>query len=104
MINIFNFDPIEPSINTFDVSQCYKNKDKTEFAIAFDYPKDIDKTSFEEIFERYVEKKFYEPILSALSVYNVSPLRIIPPEIRASNNGFVIYTGLTNYAPPISIL
>ncbi|RMZ95133.1 antigen B membrane [Brachionus plicatilis] len=99
---MFNFDPVEPSFKTFDVSQCYKNKEKIQFAISFDYPQDIDKIVFKEIFERYVEKKFYEPILSALSVYNLSPLRIIPSEIRASNSGFVIYTGLTSYAPPIN--
>lgn len=89
-------------METFDVSQCYKNKEKTQFAISFDLPLDVDKTSFKQNFERHVKKKFYEPMLSALSIYDISPLRIIPPEIRASDSGFVIYTGLTNYAPPIS--
>lgn len=57
---------------------------------------------FRRGFQRFVETGFYKPMLSALSPYNVSPLRIIPPTIRANTNGFVIYSGITNYAPPIS--
>lgn len=84
------------------MSQCYKNKEKTQFAISFDFPSDVDKISFKQNFEKNVKKNFYEPMLSPLSIYNISPLRIIPPKIRASDSGFVIYSGLTNYAPPIS--
>ncbi|CAF0709531.1 unnamed protein product [Brachionus calyciflorus] len=102
VMNIFDFDPVEQPNTIFDVSQCYQGKGKTEFALSFKYPEDVDALLFKSLYRRFVPKKFYEQMFSALSSYNFSPLRIIPPTLVASTNGFLIYTGLTNFAPPIN--
>lgn len=37
-INIFDFDPTVLTPSNFDVSSCFKGKEKTQFAIHFSYP------------------------------------------------------------------
>lgn len=37
-INIFDFDPTALTPSNFDVSSCFKGKEKTQFAIHFSYP------------------------------------------------------------------
>ncbi len=41
-------------------------------------------------------------MLSALTMYNFSPLRIIPPVVQSHSNGFVVYSGITNTSAAIS--
>lgn len=101
MINIYDFDPVVIDFKKFDVSTCFQGKDKTQFAISFKYPDEIDYSLFKSGYERFVETDFYKPMMSSLSTYNLSPLRIIPPKIRSQKSGFVIYSGLIN--SPLSI-
>lgn len=37
-VNIFDFDPAPLTPSDFDVSNCYRGKEKTQFAIQFTYP------------------------------------------------------------------
>ena len=49
-----------------------------------------------------MEQLFDVQIFQLLSNYNFSPVRIIPPKIRALKDGFVVYSGLTNYPAALS--
>lgn len=40
-INIFDFSPSSISLNEFDVTSCFKAKDKIQFAIPFRRPQDL---------------------------------------------------------------
>ena len=40
-INIFDFDPTALTPSNFDVSSCFKGKEKTQFAIHFSYPEGL---------------------------------------------------------------
>lgn len=37
-------------------------------------------------------------------MYSASPLRIVKPQFENHNSGFIVYSGVTQYAEPISKL
>lgn len=41
LVNIYDFDPVEPSFKWFDISSCFQGKDKTQFAVSFKYPDEV---------------------------------------------------------------
>lgn len=43
IINIFDFDPVKLSVRDFEITNCYKNKEKVQFAIQFNYPQNYGK-------------------------------------------------------------
>ena len=53
------------------------------------------------MFLSLAEGFFLVPLTSALSGYNISPLRLIPPRAVAFEDKFVIFSGLTDQAPPL---
>lgn len=109
--NIFDFDSTIKLVNEFDITPCYEPNAKKEFAIQFQYPiVTYENTTFtltaEEFlyfYELKVRQNFYRLMLVTLtSDYNFSPYRFIPPRIRAFDDHFVIFTGLTDRAPDLS--
>ena len=124
---MYDFDPSDVPINVFDVSSCYPGKQKKQFGIKFNYPAnmsislftyffinnlDVGYSSilfkateiFEHTFEKSIEKIFFVYTFNLLSQYNLSPLRITPPKIRAQKDGFVVYSGFNDNPAPISRL
>jgi hypothetical protein len=59
-----------------------------------------DLNSFSEL-EKQIEKNFYEPINTKIEKL-FSILRVIPPKVRPNKSGFIIYSAITDSAPPKS--
>jgi hypothetical protein len=50
---------------------------------------------------KLAEGFFLVPVTSALSGYNISPLRLIPPKAIPFQNKFVVFSGIIDEAPPM---
>lgn len=98
-IQIFDFDSAFPSPRWFDVSSCFESKDKREFGIRFRLPPNISHTTFQELFQRDTQLAFYGPLKAALSIYNLSPIRIMPPVLQIREDRITIFSGITATAP-----
>jgi hypothetical protein len=101
VVNIYDFNTRVSSFRDFDISPCFPPKDKIEFGISFKYENGIDKDTFRGLFMNVIGELYYTPILNALAIFNISPFRIMPPRVQAHENGFVIYSGVTNTPAPI---
>lgn len=111
--NIYDFDSTLKLVEEFDITPCYEPNKKKEFAIQFQYPvvqlenETITLTAeqFLYLYELKAKQNFYRLMLITLiSDYNFSPYRFIPPKIRAFDDHFVMFTGLTDRAPDLSKL
>jgi hypothetical protein len=50
---------------------------------------------------KLAEGFFLVPVTSALSGYNISPLRLIPPKAVPFQDKFVVFSGIIDQAPPM---
>ena len=102
-INIYDFDSSSLTPDIFDLSICFKKSEKVEFAVKYEYPESgVDSEIFERLYKKAAQDYFYVPLLSLFSLFNISPFRIIPPQVRVGPKYFLIYSGVTSYAESIS--
>ena len=57
---------------------------------------------FRKAYGKDVESNFNQQILDSLAAFNFSPLRIKSPTLLIQKDGFTVYTGITEYAPPLN--
>lgn len=61
----------------------------------------VDKQTFDTAYGSRLNEIFDKTLLKTFEVFNPSPLRIVEPKIESNDNGFVVYTGVHDYAPAI---
>ena len=64
----------------------------------------LDEESFSKFYGRLLVNDFDEKIMKTFKFYSASPLRIARPRFEPHRRGFIVYSAITDYAPPISIL
>lgn len=90
--SIYNFDPEQPAITSYDVSTCYPISNKMGFKISFYGNFDQQVRTYKDIF-------LYQSISLAASIAGVTPLRIAKPSFHMeSGNAYFIAT-LLDRAP-----
>lgn len=97
----YNFDSKPLTERNFDLSKCFKEKDKIQFAVRYSYPLGLDKENFEKFFKGQIQAKFRETILNSFKIFHASPLRLLPTSVETFNETFVIFSALTSYPEPI---
>ncbi|XP_056019753.1 uncharacterized protein LOC130054319 [Ostrea edulis] len=90
--SIYNYDPEEPAINSYDVSTCYSVDKKMGFKVTFYGTFDATVRTYKDIF-------LYQSISVAANAAGVTPLRIAKPSFHMeSGNAYFIAT-LLDRAP-----
>lgn len=90
--SIYNYDPEEPAITSYDISNCYSIENKMGFKITFYGSFDSKVMAYKDIF-------LYQSISLAASISGVTPLRITKPSFYMdSGNGYFVAT-LLDRAP-----
>jgi hypothetical protein len=64
----------------------------------------LDASSIDDDFINKIRSFFYLPIKAALSPYNFSPFRIMPPRVQPIEDGILVSSGFLPVAEPISKL
>lgn len=102
----FNFDHDLNSVTEeqFEITQCFSGKDRIDFGVRFTYAYSFfEFVTLEEFESNKQLLKFFEQLVNKAfaPLNNASPLRVVTPKIFGDNDGFTVYSGLTNSAPPI---
>lgn len=61
----------------------------------------LDKETFDSTYGARLIEIFDQTLLSTFKIFNSSPLRILETKLESNENGFIVYSGVHDFAPAI---